>query len=63
MAKVQFLSILVHFVMWYMRSECTTSLLSCFIVVFNASLFIVLFGKFYKESYTNKEKRRMAKDT
>lgn len=48
--------------MTLMKSDCTPSFLSCFIVVFNASLFIVLFGKFYIESYTKKEKRRIEKD-
>lgn len=48
--------------MTLMKSECTPSFWSCFIVVFNASLFIVLFGKFYIESYTKKEKRIIEKD-
>ncbi|XP_022816097.1 elongation of very long chain fatty acids protein 2-like isoform X2 [Spodoptera litura] len=59
---VQFISILIHFAMVLRTSECTLSYLSCFVVVFNTSLFIVLFGRFYRESYINKGKMKKGED-
>lgn len=48
--------VLIHFVINYTTSECIPSYPLCLTIVINTSLFIFLFGKFYVESYSNKNK-------